>query len=224
VLSIYAIFRASGAAAPRKGTDDGGGISTPRRPRRAGVPCPLALGPSGRRSLQSAFEKEWGTSPAVSREVLWPVGHEPPNANGVTKPAKPRPSGSRVLGAPLRIRTSDLWLRRPSRSARFAWERRGSVVSVSRSCPGGQRADSLALRGAFPKSADSNRKHSPAERGDQRAQSAPGQVGPYVRFGFSPRRFRRSSTATGFSSTLTPRACASATPGNDRAWPVRNKI
>ncbi len=42
---------------------------------------PLAPGPLGRRSLRSACEKERGTSPAVSREVLRPVGHEPPNAN-----------------------------------------------------------------------------------------------------------------------------------------------
>jgi hypothetical protein len=51
---------------------------------------PLAPGPLGRRSVQSACEKELGTGPAVSREVLRPVGNERPNANGVTKPAKPR--------------------------------------------------------------------------------------------------------------------------------------
>ena len=68
----------------------------------------------GRRSLLSECEEEREIHPAASREVLRPVGHEPPNANGVTKPAKPRPLGFRVLGAPQRIRTSDLRLRRPS--------------------------------------------------------------------------------------------------------------
>jgi hypothetical protein len=60
----------------------------------------------------------------------------PRSIRGTKSKARRSRARRRAVRARQRIRTSDLRRRRPSLLARFARERRGSVVSVSRSCPG----------------------------------------------------------------------------------------
>jgi hypothetical protein len=86
---------------------------------------------------------------AGEAHAAWEKGHAGVMASGAGSGIEPdSPS------APQRIRTSDLRLRRPSRSARFSREGRGFEASVSRLCPDVHAMDLALAVLAFEEAAE----------------------------------------------------------------------